>query len=197
MHPHSHARSIACTKPRAHTQPITCNIIPQKDTMILYMAQSRYLSNSQVLTIFFPVATIPATSHYPISTDRNSPQYVMLTFLLHFMSNSFFDILPSFCSPLHFHLVSRSYSWPSPIHTTISDHFDIILVIPPPSSLSHSPDLGCVGAQRIIFLGRFLVWPTHWLSGGTRLARTWLILELVRNRCLDSENQCNIDNSLR
>ena len=32
-----------------------------------------------------------------------------------------------------------------------------ILVALSPPSLSHSPDLGCVGAQRIMFLGRILV----------------------------------------
>ena len=72
----------------------------------------------------------------------------------------------------------------------------IILVIPPSSSPSHSPDLGCVGAQRIMFLGRFLVQLKHLLSGGPRLARMWLILDLARNRCLDSENQGTIGNSL-
>ena len=55
---------------------------------------------------------------------------------------------------------------------------------------------GCVGAQRIMFLGRFLVQPTHLLSGGPRPARMWLILDLARSRCLDSENQDAIGNSL-
>ena len=32
--------------------------------------------------------------------------------------------------------------------------------------------------------------------GGPRLARMWLILDVARNRCLDSENQRTIDNSL-
>ena len=44
------------------TQPINCNFIPQKDTMIPYMAQTRYLLNSQFLSIFPP--SIPATLHY-------------------------------------------------------------------------------------------------------------------------------------
>ena len=88
--PHSRSRSTACTKPRANTQPITYNTIPQKDNMIPYMAQSRYPLNSQVLAIFFPFATIPATPHYLVLTDRNSPQYGMLTFLLYFMTNTFF-----------------------------------------------------------------------------------------------------------
>ena len=91
MCPHSCARSTACTKPHAHTQPVTCNIIPQKDTMITYMVKSRYPLDSQVLTIFFPFATIPATPHYPVSTDRYSPHYGMLTFLLYFMTNTFFS----------------------------------------------------------------------------------------------------------
>ena len=88
--PHSRPRSTECTKPRAHTQPITYNTIPQKDNMIAYMAQSRYPLNSQVLAIFFPFATIPETPHYLVLTDRHSPQYGMLTFLLHFMTNTFF-----------------------------------------------------------------------------------------------------------
>ena len=62
----------------------------------------------------------------------------------------------------------------------------------PPPSLSHSPDLGCVRAHGIMFLGRFLVQLTHLLSGGPRLARMWLILDLARNKCLDSENQGTI-----
>ena len=142
------------SKPRAHTQPITCNAIPQKDTVIAYMAQSRYALNSQV--IFFPFATIRATSHYPVFTDRYSPQYGILMLLLHFMINTFFfNIPPLFASPLRFHFVSQSYSRSNPVHTTIADPSDKVLVVPLLSSLSHSPDLGCVGAQRIMFLGRF------------------------------------------
>ena len=49
----------------------------------------------------------------------------------------------------------------------------------------------CVGAQRIMFMGRYLVLPTYYLSGGGRI---WLILDLARGRCL--ENQDTIDNSL-
>ena len=88
--PYSCPSSTACTKPHVHTQPITYNTIPQKDNMIPYMAQSRYPLNSQVLAIFFPFATIPATPHYLVLTDRHSPQYGMLTFLLYFMTNTFF-----------------------------------------------------------------------------------------------------------
>ena len=97
--PHSRPRSTACTKPRAHTQPITYNTIPQKDNMIPYLAQSRHPLNSQVLAIFFPFATIPATPHYPVFTDRYSPQYGMLTFLLHFMTNTFFLKFLALSSP--------------------------------------------------------------------------------------------------
>ena len=52
------------------------------------------------------------------------------------------------------------------------------------------------GTRRIMLLGTFLVQSTHLLSGGPRLARMWLILDLTRNRSLDSENQGTIDNSL-
>ena len=194
--PHSRPRSTACTKPRAHTQPITYNTIPQKDNMIPYMAQSRYPLNSQVLAIFFPFATIPETPHYLVLTDRHSPQYGMLTFLLHFMTN-IFDIPPPFHSPSASTLFL--YHIASPIPCTppsLTPLKKIILVIPPSSCPSHSPDLGCVRAQRTMFLGRFLVWSTHLPSGEPRLARMWLTLDLARNRCLDSENQGTIHNSI-
>ena len=120
--PYSRPSSTACTKPRAHTQPITYNTIPQKDNMIPYMAQSRYPLNSQVLAIFFPFATIPATPRYLLLTDRHSPQYGMFMFSLHFMTNTFFlDIRHPFPPPLHFHFVSESYSQSNPIHATIPD----------------------------------------------------------------------------
>ena len=117
------------------------------------MAQSRYALNNQV--IFFPFATIRATSHYPVFTDRYSPEYGIL---MHFMINTFFfNIPPPFPSPLRFHFVSQSYSRSNPVHTTIADPSDKVLVVPLLSSLSNSPDLGCVGAQRIMFQGRFLI----------------------------------------
>ena len=56
--------------------------------------------------------------------------------------------------------------------------------------------LGCVGAQRIMFLGRSLVQSTHLLPGGPRPVWIRLILELVRTRVPDSENQDTIDNNL-
>ena len=67
---------------------------------------------------------------------------------------------------------------------------------PTPTFPQHSPDLACFATQRTMFLGRFLVQPTHLLSGGPRFVKIWLILDLARKRYLDSENQDNIDNSL-
>ena len=61
---HFRARSTDCTKSPAHAQPIYCYVIPQKDSMIPYMAQTRHALNNQVLAIFFPSATIPAMQHY-------------------------------------------------------------------------------------------------------------------------------------
>ena len=158
--------------------------------MIPYLAQPRYPLNSQVLAIFFLSATTPATPHYPEFTDRYSPQYGRLSFSLHFMIHTpFYFPSPTSTS-------SQPQGCPRPMHTTIPDPTDRFSMGLLPPSLSHSPDLGCVGAQRIMFLGRFLVQPTHLLSGGPRLERMWLILDLARNRCLDSENQGTIDNSL-
>ena len=54
---------------------------------------------------------------------------------------------------------------------------------------------GRVRARRIMSLGRFLVQPIHLLPSGPRLTRMWLILDLARNRSLDSENQDTIGNS--
>ena len=147
MCPHSRTRSTACTKPRAHTRPINYNTIPQKDTMIPYMAQPRYPLNSQVLAILFPFATTPATP--PEFTNRYSPQYGMLSFSFHFMTNT-----PSLH---HFYLISQSHGQSNPMYATIPYPTDKISVAPLPPSLSHSPDLSCVGAQRIMFLVRFLV----------------------------------------
>ena len=109
----------------------TCKTIPQKDTMISYLTQSCSPLNSQVLAKFFPFETRSAMPHYQVFTDRYSPQYGM-----HFMTNILFDSPPLFPSLLHFHLVSQSCSWSSPVHTTIPDPSDNILVIPLPSSLS-------------------------------------------------------------
>ena len=52
MCPQSRAKRTEYTKPHRHTQPINCNFIPQKDTMIPYTAQTRHLLNSQVLELF-------------------------------------------------------------------------------------------------------------------------------------------------
>ena len=136
MCPDSRARSTACTKLQDTTRP--------------YMAQPRYHLNSQVLAIFFLSATITATSHYPEFTDRYSPQTGMLSFSLYFMNNTLFlTFFPPLPSQLH--------GWFSLVDATIPDPVDRILVGLPPPSLIHSPNLGCVGAQRKIFLGRFLV----------------------------------------
>ena len=62
---HSHAKRTECTKPHDHNQPINWNLIPRKDAMIPQKAQIHHLLNSQVLAIFPPSATIPATLHYP------------------------------------------------------------------------------------------------------------------------------------
>ena len=83
--PHSRTRSTG------HTRSMNCNTIPQKDTMIPYMAQPCYLLNSQVLVIFFPFATIPATPHHPEFTDKYFPQYGMSSFSLLFMTQTFFN----------------------------------------------------------------------------------------------------------
>ena len=77
--PHSQSRSTEYTKPRSHTQPINCNIIPQKDIMIPYMDQTRHPLKSQVLAKFFPSATIPVTLHYSEFADKYSPQYGRLS----------------------------------------------------------------------------------------------------------------------
>ena len=125
---------------------IICNTIPIKSTMILYMAQSRYPLNIQILVIFFPFATSPAMPQYLEITDRYSPQYGVLSFSFHLRLS---------CPPhLHPHPTptppnSTSFlnHTASPIHdSTIPDLADKISVAPSPLSLSHSPNLCCVGA---------------------------------------------------
>ena len=142
MSPHSCAKSTACTKPRVHTWPINCNIIPQKDTMMPYMAQLCYPLNSQALAIIFPSATIPAMPHYPEYTDRYFPQYGRLLFLLHFMTNTLFFNLPS---PT---LKSFLNTWPaqSCVHHHRWPHWQNVSGHIPPPSLSHSLNLGCFTA---------------------------------------------------
>ena len=120
--------------------------------MTRYMAQPRYPLNSQVLAIFFLSATIPAMPHYPEITDKYSLQYGRLSFSLHFMIHTAFLFLL-----LHFHILSQSQGQSRSMHTTMPRLTDKILVSLPPPSLSHSTDLGCVRAERIMFLGRLLV----------------------------------------
>ena len=132
-------KSTAITKPLVHTWPINCNIIPQKGTMIPYMAQPHYLLNSQALAIFFPYSIIPATPHYPEFTDRYCPQYGRLSFSLHFTTNTLFFDLPSptsksFLNTWPAQSCVRHHPWPH-----WQNHSGPI----PPPSLSHSLDLGC------------------------------------------------------
>ena len=112
---HYSGRSTACTKTHAHTQSITSNIFPQKGTMIPNMTQSRYPLNSQVLAIFLPFATIPATPHYSLSSIHQVFSTVWYVILYFFKHSS------TFPSPLCFHLVSQSYSQPNDVYATIPD----------------------------------------------------------------------------
>ena len=69
-----------------------------------------------------PFRNYTATSHYPVFTDKHSLLYGMLTFLLHFMTNTFLStFLPLSPPPLCFHLVSDSYSQSNPVHATIAE----------------------------------------------------------------------------
>ena len=89
--------------------------------------------NSQVPAIFFPFATTPAAPHYPVFTDRHSPQYGMLTFLLHVMTNTLFSTFlplsppPSASTLLPNHTAGPiSCTLPSlNAHTNLSDHTPI------------------------------------------------------------------------
>ena len=71
-------------------------------------------------------------------------------------------------------------------HTLFNTHIKTTLPVPrftslaPPPSLSHSPDLGRLGARRITFLDRFLAQPPLLLLGRPRPAEIWLILDLAR-----------------
>ena len=135
---------------------IICNTIPIKSTMILYMAQSRYPLNIQILVIFFPFATSPAMPQYLEITDRYSPQYGVLSFSFHLRLSSPPHLHPHLHPhpppppPPHPHppnSTSFLNHTASPIHdSTIPDLADKISVAPSPLSLSHSPNLCCVGA---------------------------------------------------
>ena len=89
-----------------------------KNTMIPYMAQSWYPLNSQVLAIFFPFATIPAMPHYPVFINRYSPQCVMLTFLLLFITKHIFmtslppQLPPRFSIIQSVQSCARHHPWP-------------------------------------------------------------------------------------
>ena len=120
--------------------------------MTPYMASPRYPLKSQVLVIFFISATILATPLYLEITDRYCPWYGRSSFSLHFVIHTAFS-----SSFPHLHILSQSQGQSRHMHATVPDPTVRILMSLPPSSLSHSPDLGSVGAQRIMFLGRFLV----------------------------------------
>ena len=77
-----------------HTQPINCHMIPEKDTMVSYMTQTRHHLNNQALAVFFPSSTKPATLRYSKSIDKYSPQHVSWLFSWYFMTNIIF--WPSF-----------------------------------------------------------------------------------------------------
>ena len=99
--PYSCTRSKTCTKLGAFIWPINCNTIPQKVTVIPYMAQPGYTLNSQVLAIFFHFATTPTLPHYPKFTVRYRLQYGRSSCSLHFMTHTFFRL---FSPQLHLFL---------------------------------------------------------------------------------------------
>lgn len=78
-----------------HTQPVNCNIIAHKDTLIFYIAQLPHSLNAWVVATFFISATITAMLRYLKMTDKYSPRYGMWMFSLYFMTNilllTFFD----------------------------------------------------------------------------------------------------------
>lgn len=96
--PHAHILppgAPGCTKPHALTQLVICNIIPQKDTMITYVAQRSYLLNNQVPTVIFSSATIlAATLHYSEFTNKYSRQYGRWSFSTNNLFSTFFSPLP-------------------------------------------------------------------------------------------------------
>ena len=91
-------------------------------------------------------------THYTEFTDRYSLEYGRLSFSLHFMTNICFELLPPQLLPGF-----SINNWSNPICVNIPNPCGKILVALLPFSLSHSPDLGCVGAQRIMYPGTFLV----------------------------------------
>ena len=74
---------------------VSCQVIPQKDTVTPYIALPRYPLNSQVLAVFFPSATITTTPHHPaLLIDILSPQHGRLSFSLYLMTNTLVFDLP-------------------------------------------------------------------------------------------------------
>ena len=82
-------------------------------------------------------------------------------------------------------------------HTLIPPSLNTVFrLLAPILSLSHSPESGRIGARRATFLDSFLAQPPSLLPGRPRPVRIWLILDLARTGCPDSENQDTLDNSL-
>ena len=93
----NHVSTFSCHqnsmyKPHAHTQPINCKFIPQKDTMIPSMARTRHYLNNQVFAISPPSTTIQAMLHY--SGCKNSPifstKWYVIKFFLNIFCNTFY-----------------------------------------------------------------------------------------------------------
>ena len=123
--------------------------------MIPCMALPCYPLNRQVLAIFFSFATIPATPHYPEFTDKYSPQHGRLSLYCISWLTLFFDFhFPTSTSFLNRTAGAILFTLPSltrppPPWQSFSG--------PTPPSSSQSSDFSCVEAQKIMFLGRFLV----------------------------------------
>ena len=106
---HSHAKRTECTKPHDHNQPINWNLIPQKDAMIPQKAQIHHLLNSQVLAIFPPSATIPATLHYSAFFYKMVCDRFFTSFYISYNLTHSFQYISRITSPIqptlhHLHL---------------------------------------------------------------------------------------------
>ena len=84
-------RSTACTEPHAHTWPINCNTIPQKDTMIPYIGSTMLHFKWPCFCDILPFCNY-TSKHYSEFTGRYSPQHGMLLFSFHFMTNTFLQL---------------------------------------------------------------------------------------------------------
>ena len=93
-------RELNCTKSNAHTQPINWNLIPQKDTMILYIAQTRHLLNNQILSMFPPFTTMPTTPHYSgfANWSTFSTKWYVIVFYIFYVFYNLAHILSQYIS---------------------------------------------------------------------------------------------------